>query len=312
MLWLTPLNRPALCLLLASCAISTASGAERGEAYQPHYSVELGVGLEYDSNVSIDEVDVTSSESDYALTMDAEFRARQQFTDKTEGSLTYDLSQSLYQEFSLVDRQTHLIGGDVDTRLNGVRANLSVYYIHSRLDNDPFLTLYRTSPALSGFINKKWFARGAYVYSDKRIEDSPERNAITHSGELDLYYFNRGLRSYFNLGYKHRNEDARLARLDYISHTVKLRYVHRMDLFQRLVKMEFSWRYEDRNYRSITPTIGEQREDDRSRWGVNVEFPVAEKTTFQFYYGYGDYESNYPTSDYVQNVVGTRFNYLWD
>lgn len=309
----TALTRPAICLLLCGwVATVSAAGSGPGKLYPTDFSARVGLGVEYDSNVSVDEVDITSSESDYALILDTEFRVRQRFSEKTEGSLTYDLNQSRYQEFSLVNRQTHMIGGDLDTKVNGARAGLSAYYIHSRLDNDPFLTLIRLSPSLSGFVSKKFFLRGAYVYSDKGIEENSERDAITHTGEADLYYFHRGLRSYINIGYKYKDENARIARLDYSSHNFKARYVLRFDIFDRLAKGEVSWRFEDRDYRSITESIMAKRRDKRHRWGLNLEIPLEENSLFQLYYGYGDYDSNYPSSDYNQDVLGMRFIYTWD
>ena len=295
--------RPIAALLLCS-------GTALAEPTE--YSAEVSIGGEYDSNVTVDEVDVSSNLSDYALTMDAELKATQQFSDKTGGSLTYDFSQTMYQEFSIVDRQTHLLGLDLDHKFGGVRAGLSGYYIHSRLDNDPFLTLYRASPSLSGFLNKKLFARVAYVYADKLIESNSQRDAITHSGEGDLYYFQRGLRSYFNFGYKYKDEDARAARLDYKSQNFKLRYVLRWEWLERTNKLELSWRYEDRDYTSITPSISAKRKDERHRWQFTYEIPLGKRSALQAYGGYGDYESNFPSADYDQTVLGSRFIYRWE
>ena len=98
-----PVRPIAALLLCSSCALARAAEA-------PEYSAEVSIGGEYDSNVTVDEVDISSSQSDYALTTDAELRASQQFNDTTGGSLTYDFSQTNYQEFTIVDRQTHLLG----------------------------------------------------------------------------------------------------------------------------------------------------------------------------------------------------------
>ena len=100
-------------------------------------------------------------------------------------------------------------------------------------------------------------------------------------------------------------------RYDYTSNSVKLRYIHRFDLFSRIAKLELAWRYEDRSYSSITPSIGEDRQDDRHRWRMDFEIPVVGSSALQIYYGYADYSSNYPSADYTQNLVGTRFLYRW-
>jgi hypothetical protein len=301
----------ATCALLASAPAHLQAADDRPSPSPTRFSAEVGIGAEYDSNVSVDELDASSSESDYALTMDAKLRLQHQLNPTTDLGFTYDFGQTLYEQFSELDRQTHMLGADVDVDLGKTNAGASFYYINSLLDYDAFLEFYRVSPSLSGFLAKKWFARGAYVYADKTIEDRSERDATSHAGEVDLYFFRRGLRSYFNVGYRYRKEDANAAQYDNRAHSFKLRYVHRFEVMAKVVKMELAWRYEDRDYTSITPAIGEERADERQRWKLDLEVPVLQRGALQFYGGYGAYDSNYEPADYSQTVVGTRFLYRW-
>ncbi|MFT6286499.1 MAG: hypothetical protein ACJA09_001247 [Alcanivorax sp.] len=293
--------------------VAGVTGAENepGGLPPPRFGAEMGVGVEYDNNISVEEVDRASSESDYALTLNASLEMRQDLSDTAELALNYDYSQNSYNEFSQVDRQTHILGSDLSFKFGELDSGLSAYYISSRLDGNKFLDLYRLSPSLSGFLAKKWFARGAYVYVDKSIESSSDRDATTHAGEADLYYFRRGLRSYFNFGYRYKDENAEADRLDYQSSSAKIRYVHRIEMFSRLAKLELSWRYEDRYYGSQTPSISEKRADKKHRWRVNMEMPLVGKSAVRIYYGYSDFESNLPSADYNQTIVGTRFTYRW-
>lgn len=277
----------------------------------PEWSALVGVGIEYDSNVAVDELDATTNQGDYALTLDGGLAVKQQLSEKAEAALTYDFSQSTYDKFSQVDRMTNMIGADLGLDLGRVDPAISVYYINSRLDGSPFLDLYRVSPSLSGFLGKKWFARGAYVYSDKTIKDSPGRDATTNAGEADAYFFLRGLRQYFNLGYRYRDDDAREDQYDYLSNAIKVRYIQRIELFSRLTTLELAWRYEDRKYRSDTPSIGQKRHDQRGRLRLDYAIPVFGYGAVQFFAGYADYESNYEPANYDQTLVGTRFVYNW-
>ena len=221
--------------------------------------------------------------------------------------------------FGLRRRQLGVHDGDhdalchriIDERLEGVVAGMTHDGDAVRPGGDGFLELWRVSPAVSGFLSKRWFTRGAYVFSDKTLDERADRDAQTHAGEADLYFFRRGLRSYFNVGYQFKNEDAEAARFDYRSHNVKLRYIHRLEVFSRLAKIELSWRFEDRDYLSETPSIGEDRDDTRNRWKVDLEYPVTDRATVQLYGGYAEYDSNFPAADYYQTVFGTRFLYSW-
>jgi hypothetical protein len=307
------LSRPVRMLVSAMAwpFLGQAGAVSGAEQTATDWSALVGVGIEYDSNVAVEEVDVTSNQGDYAMTLDAGLAVKQQLSEKATGTLSYDFSQSIYDKFSQVDRTTNMLGADLGLDLARVDPSVSVYYINSRLDGSQFLELYRVSPALSGFLGKKWFVRGAYVYSDKTINDRQGRDATTNAGEADAYYFMRGLRQYFNLGYRYRNENARADQYDYLSNAVKLRYIQRIELFSRLTKFEVAWRYEDRKYRSDTPSIGQKRHDQRNRLRLDYEIPVFGNGAVQFFAGYADYQSNYAPADYDQTLVGTRFMYSW-
>jgi hypothetical protein len=300
-----------VCALISSVH-TPAILASQGDTLPPtEWTAELAIGSEYDSNVALDEVDLSTSQSDYALTLDAKIGAISKLTTDSTLKLSYDYAQSLYSEFSNVDRQTHILGGSVDSDFDKFDAGLSIFYINSSLDHSKFLELYRVSPSVSGFISKKLFARSAYVYSDKDIENSRQRNAISHAGEADLYYFRRGLRSYFNAGVQFKYENAEASEYDYKSQQFKLRYVQRFELFAKIATLELAYRYEDRDYTSDTPSIGERRADRRNRWRIDMEIPIFEQAKLQFYGGYADYKSNVPRADYDQEIIGTRFIYRW-
>ena len=112
--------------------------------------------------------------------------------------------------------------------------------------------------------------------------------------------------------YKFKDEDATAERYDYEAHNIKLRYIHRYNLWDDVLKLELSWRYEDRDYSGITPSIDEEREDQRHRWKIDLEYPVFKRGTLQFYGGYSDYDSNFPRAAYDQHVVGTRLSWRWE
>ncbi|MEM9397567.1 MAG: hypothetical protein AAF991_08795, partial [Pseudomonadota bacterium] len=123
------------------------------------------------------EVDLSSGESDYAFTSDFELGAKRQFSESLKASANYSINQSQYSEFSRVDRLTQIAGVNIEKGLGlgGTSTGLSMYYIDSKLSGDGFLELLRISPALSGFVSKRWFLRGAYVFSERTIDDRSER-----------------------------------------------------------------------------------------------------------------------------------------
>jgi hypothetical protein len=319
--WLSPAYwRPAHLaggLLAALAAGELAAQAPDGDNATDQYtgknrfSAEVRVGGEYDSNVSIDELDASSGKSDYAALLEGQLEYQRKFSKEGQFTLGYDLSQSLYDEFSELNRQTHILSADLGSGFGDTDIGISYHYVDSRLDGDDFLTMQRASVYASRFLSKKWFSRLAYVYTDKDIVDRRDRDADTDAGEIDVYWFRQGLRSYFNVGYRYKDENANGDQFDYKSNSFKLRYIQRFELFERLAKLELAWRYEDRDYSSPTPSIGEDRDDERNRWQVEVEIPVLEQAGIIVYYNFNDYDSNLQRADYRQHVAGGEFVYRW-
>jgi hypothetical protein len=308
---MTGIHRGLLLVALSLAANDPAAQDAADSRYARTWSAKVGAGREYDSNVTVSEVDSSSGESDYAWTVDLGVGLNQSLGERTDLSLNYDFSQSSYDEFSFVDRQTHILGSNLSLDLKRTKGGLSAYYVRSLLDGERFLDYLRLSPSLSGFVSKRWFARGAYVFSERTLEDREDRNADTHAVEGDLYYFHRGLRSYFNIGYRYRDEDAVFDALDFRSHGIKLRYIRRFALLGRQAKAEISWRFEARDYTSVDPVISEERNDDRSRWKLDFEVPFGERLTWQWYLSYGDFASNLPRADFIQTIGGTRLEWRW-
>ncbi|MEM8490832.1 MAG: surface lipoprotein assembly modifier [Pseudomonadota bacterium] len=309
-----PLQRlAALCCLVVLLSPNASRGQDSGETstFKTTWSGGLSLGLEYDTNVSVSEVDLSSGESDYAVTSEFKLQAKRGLNDTTDLSASYSISQSTYQEFSRVDRLTQIAGANINKDLGSMNGSVSAYYIDTQLDHDGFLEFIRLSPALAGFISKRWFLRGAYVYSERTIDDRPERNADTQTLEFDAYYFHRGLRSYFNFGVRYRDEDTGAPELTFTGPALKARYIRRFNAYGRKAKLEASFRFEERDYSSPEPTIGEKRADNRWRWKVDLELPLTERIRAQAYYSYGDFQSNLPRADFTQTIVGTRLQFTW-
>jgi len=302
---------PAYLLAIGLACLTVDSTAAESPAKSTEFRAEVAIGAEYDSNVAVDEVDLNSSQSDYALTLDANIGLHSQLSEKAELDLSYDYSQSSYAEFSQVNRQTHILGSSLDFNLDKLDTGVSLFYIVSNLDQKKFLEFVRVSPSVSGFLAKKWFGRAAFVYADKTIEERSARDAVSNAGEIDAYYFRRGLRSYFNFGVQYKHENARDNQFDYQSGNLKIRYIHRFELFSKVAVLQLALRYEDRNYTSKTESIDKKRRDKRERWRAELKVPVIHNGQVQFYAGYSDYDSNLPRADYRQNIFGTRFIYRW-
>lgn len=297
-------------LLRSAVVFSCALSAPKLLA-QTAFSGAIGAGYEYDSNVSVDELEQASNLGDQALVSSLDLAVDTEFNDSTEASLSYGYSRVDYQTFDALSRETHMLGANLSADIEPVTVGLNYFYISALLDGSDFLTYQRISPSVSGFLSKRWFLRGAYVHGEKEVSRRQGRNAINDGLELDSYYFWRGLRRYFNIGYTYRMEDSQAPRFDYTAHQMKVRFVQRIELVGKLATLELGARYEVRDYSSPTLSIGERRDDDRMRVKLELEVPLGTRFQWLVYTGYSDYASNLPSADYDQTLIGSRLEFLF-
>jgi len=278
-----------------------SAGGERSP-----FDIELDAGIEWDSNVSVSELDENTGEGDYAAVFDADVNYELALDKNSSLQLGYGLSQTSYDQFSDFDLQNHLLTADVSRRVGDVDAALAYRFIHARLGGHDYLTTQQASPNLSRFFGKTIFVRAEYTFSDKDFADIGERDATVNAGGADLYWFVKGVRTYVVLGYRYRYENADAAQYDYGANSLKLRLSQRFRFMERDATLKLGWLHEQRDYSARTPSIGENRDDDRNRFMAELELPFSERFFALLAYEYGDFSSNLPAADYEQSIASIK------
>ncbi len=272
-------------------------------------SIELAAGIQYDDNVSIDELDTNTEVGDFAAVFDLDLGYEHSFGQGTELDLGYSFSQRAYFEESDFDLQIH--SGSLNLKHNFENFDLgsSFYATHARLGGDGFLDILQYSPYVTSFLSKKIYLRAAYTYRDKSFDNNPDRDGDVHALEADFYYFLDGVREYIVSGYRYENENTIAEQFDFDGHSFDLRYARRFHVGEQAVRLRADWRYELRNYDSITPSIGEIRDDNRHRLRARIELPLSERFDLLFEYQYRNYSSNLPSADYTDNRIETQIKF---
>ena len=291
---------------LASGAIAHAQTAGTEERFDPPFNVDISVGAEYDSNISVNEIDTNTNADDVAAVIDADLEFETEIASDTELSLGYSFSQSLHADFTAFDVQSHFASAELSHDFGSFDLGAAYRFIYTRLGGDGFLVMQQFSPYFAKFFGKKFFLRADYTYTDKDFENRTDRDSKVHAGGADLYFFLNGVRTYLVAGYKYEDEDAVDPQFDYQSHNIKARFSQRIAIGKRDAKLKLGWRYETRDYSSITPSIGVVRDDDRHRFQAELEIPVTDRIYTTLEYEYADYSSNLPSADYTQSVAGAR------
>lgn len=293
-----------LALGLLTPALAQPAGTE--ERLDSPFSADISTGVEYDSNISVSQIDTNTGADDFAAVLDADFEFEKELGEDTEVSLGYSFSQSLHADFSNFDIQSHFGSAELSHDFGPVDVGAAYRLIYTRLGGSGFLTMQQFSPYVTKFFGKKLFVRTDYTYTDKNFENRIDRDATVHAGGADVYFFLDGVRTYFVTGYKYEDEDAVDPQFDFQSHNLKARFSHRIPMGDGYAKLKLGWRYEARDYSAITPSIGVLRDDNRHRLQAEIEIPVTDRIYSVLEYEYADFSSNLPSSDYTQSAAAAR------
>ena len=271
--------------------------------HKSNFSVNLDAGFSLNDNVAINELDLMSGNGDVAAKFSAKARYKQGLGDYTKIDLSYRFSQTLYEDFTEFDLQSQLITARLERDAGKQKYGVNYSRAKSDLGGDDFLNLDQISPFTSRFISKKAYIRGTYSYTRKEIDDVEDRDADTHKVSADVYYFLDGLRQYFILGYAYGDENADADPFDYNLNQGRAKFIQKLDAFGKTLEISAAWRYEDRDYNNITPSISAVRRDKRHRGIFTVNLPLTQNVYGLVKYEYSDFSSNLPSSDFNRNVV---------
>ncbi|AKS41119.1 surface lipoprotein assembly modifier [Wenzhouxiangella marina] len=298
-----PFAGPMAGVLLSAFSLgvsSTGLAQEDGAAWP--IEVTVAAGLQYDDLVTVEELDQVRNVGDAAAVLDLDLDYERNFDQGTDLSLGYSLSQKSYFDESEFDLQIHNLSFGLKQNFEHFDLGIETYHVQARLDGDELLSFTHLSPYFTRFLTRRLYLRGSYFYRDKDFPENPGRDGNVHAADADLYFFIDGTRHYVVAGLRYEDEDTRDAAFDYRGQQLELRYSRRFDLYgERPVRLRLDWRYEDRDYRSVTPSIGQRRDDQRQRWRVRVDLPISQRLTALLSYQYRDHESDLPSADFSDN-----------
>lgn len=296
-----------LCYFCLTAALGNAALAagKQDQDGNKNFEIELSTGVEYRSKVSVDELDTFTDSGDVAALLGAKLKFGFDITRKTSVNIDYSFSQSLHDELDQFDLQTHYVSLDLAHDFGKVDVGVSHMYLDSGLDGSDFMTYQKTTLYLTALLGRKVFVRAELGFANKEFDTVSERDAKVQSAGTDWFFFLNGPKTYVLLGYRFDQEDAVAPEHDYKRHNFKIHLIHRFDLFRRQAKFNIGWRYEDRDYSDITPSIGVVREEQRIKIRASLELPLTDRFETVFKYEIRDYESNLPEAnraDYLASI----------
>lgn len=288
---------------------STPKSAER--APWP-IEVTLAAGLQYDDLVTVDELDQSLNKGDAAAVIDLDVDYEKRFSQGTDVDIGYSLSQKSYFDLSEFDLQIHNVKLGVKQNFEDFDIGVRSYAVHARLDNEGLLNFQHVSPYFTTFLTDRTYLRAGYYYRNKEFPDNPQRDGKVHAGEADFYFFLNGTTNYLVVGYTFEREDTRAAEFDFDGQRLDVRWSRRFDWYgDRPLRVRLDWRLEQRDYESVTPSIGVRRDDDRQRWRARFDFPITQSLTGLVTYQHRSRDSNLSSADYDDNRIEAQLEMIF-
>lgn len=294
---------PLSCGRAIMLAMALASPGVAAQDDPLTYSGHIELGGEYNSNLNISELERSTGKSDVGLLADAGISAVWHPTERWNVEGGYSFIGSRYDEVDTMDMDLHMLHADASYDFNLLTVGGNYYTADASLDGAGFLRLDQYSLYSGALIGERWYLRGSLNAVDKTFDTLLERDADTDGFSLDAFMFFNGGMTSLSFGYDHENEDARADRFDYDGETLSTRFSHRLTLLDRDARIRMGYRREERDYDSITPSIGVRRDDTRSV--ADAEMTLSWQRHFDLVgtIERGHYDSNLPSADYDETRI---------
>jgi len=287
--------RQFLASALIGLALAVPAHADDAKA---DFGARASLGYQYDSNVSLTELDTNTGEADYASLAEIGLDASLPVSQDLSLKLGYGFTQTRYQDFSEFDTAIHRFQVDGQYRVGGFDTGLALRHFGARLDNERFLDIRQVSPSIARMIGKTFYVRGAYTSAEKTYADREERDATGSALDFDVYVLLDGMQRYLSFGINVNDEDATDPELDYDGNKVRLAYGHKFEKLQLKARLQF----DERDYANVTESIGEQRRDSKFRAGLDANFSLTDMFEIVGEAQYVDTESNLETANFDEMV----------
>lgn len=302
-------SAPTIAILLATTMIPISSSYVIAEENNP-LSLSVEIGAEHESNITVDELDITSQLGDEAALLDGAIGY--DIVDDGHMTLTagYNFSQSLHLDLSEFDLQIHGASLEATTKVNDVDLGIAYRYSNIKLGSESFLVMHSIHPNFITMIGSKLLMIGGYEYQKHEFQQVAlrDRGADRHSVNAKVYFL-LGKGRTLNMGYKISHHNTVASELVYWGHTFDLGLKFPIETVEG-AKFSTRYRYRQKDYSNITPSLGENRADKRHSIRARLEAPVFQRFTAKLQYEYMDSSSNLETLNYANHLI--TFTIGWE
>lgn len=277
---------------------------DRQERAARRWKVQTSAAWEFDDNVTRVEQDVISNVGDFSVNLGFQGEYKIVNNPKYEVSLGYDVFQSIFQDLTEFNFQSHGISFSGAHDADSWDAGLDYSYTYNLLGNRQFLGIHSISPSFGFSLRPNLYTSFSYTFQDKTFFRIQARDANNQALGVTQFYFFMKSKAYLNFSYRVDFEDTSGPQFDYTGHT--LNGVLQLPLpFETKVRLSYRFRLKD--YQNVTPSIGVERKDDKETIRLVLTKKLMKYMNFTLDYRRIEASSNLPAVDFRENIILVGF-----
>lgn len=269
------------------------------------FRLATSLGIEFESNVSVPEIDASSGQGDGAFVADLAASYRLLRSERAAVEVGYDFAQSLHFDLREADLRSHGLWLDGSHAAGPVDLGLGYRFGTATLGGDGFLNLHELRPRLELPIRPGFGAELSVAYLNKDFLDSNDRDRDAHRASAGVESFSwladRKVR--VDAGARFEAEEARGPEFDYLGLSLGSG-LHLPFAWRGEWTLELGYRLRLRDYANETPSIGEPRLDLEHGLRLSLARRIAKRVEARLDYRLTAADSNLPAADYLDSTVG--------
>jgi tetratricopeptide (TPR) repeat protein len=272
------------------------------------WSVSMSAGVEYDDNVTVSLQDLATGEDDFAYIFDFSGEYKFLETEKFELEAGYDFYQSIYHELSEFDLQSHIFSLNGGYKFENFDVDVFANYNRATLGGEDFMDNYSVAPQIGFFPSEQWYTILGYSFEDFQFFNDPDRDGQKHGVGMDHFVFFMKRKSYLLFGYRFENRITSGDEFTYNGHFGTIGIKTPLPIWDQKGAFNLTYRYFNKDYRNITPSLGQERRDFRHTVEVRLTQPLNEWLEVNLNYEFIDSVSNLQSIDFTENIASLAFS----
>jgi len=301
---------PKFMVFFLSVSLMQSVPAYAADEEENPLSLKIETGVEYDDNITIDSSDSNSRQGDSAFLLRANLGFDLSKSKTFKAKAHYSFSQSLHQDLTDFDLQIHGASLNISTKLKDVTVGANYRYSFIKLGAEGFLDIHSIKPNIAFLASKKVYLTADYEYQKQSFKQDflTSRNSDRHSVASKAFFL-LGKGKNITTGYKISRHTTPLPELSYWAHTADLGTKLPVTLGSLDSTFRARYRYRQKDYSGVHPTIGAERADRRHSFRASLEMPLFSKIEGKLQYEFIDSNSNLAVVDYQSHIIG--FTLAW-